>query len=93
MLIFVRMMEGNEGGGRATLRLWFSFWIDVYKTKIIVCDTMRFAPIFKLVRDLMKGNLRFQIGKVFPSKKSELNLIKRVPDIYRAQLGELLCDE
>ena len=59
MLIFVRKMNRNESGGLTILRLYFSFWIDVCKKEIIVCDTVRFASIFMLISDFMKGNLRF----------------------------------
>ena len=93
MLIFVKVVKGDEGEGRATLRLWFSFWMDAYKIKIIEYDMVRLISILKLVRDFKKGNLIFQMDKVFSSKKSELTLIKREPSIYSAQLGELLCNE
>ena len=72
MLIFVSMIRRDEGGDRATLRLWFSFRIDAYKTEIIMCDTTGLVPMLKLVRDLMKEKLRFQMGKVFSSQKVNL---------------------
>ena len=65
MLIFVRIMNRNESGGLIILRLCFSFWIDVCKKEILMYDTVRFISIFMLISDFMKGNLRFQIGKVF----------------------------
>ena len=73
------VVKGNKDEGRATLRLWFSFRMDACKTETIVCDMVRLAPMLKLMRDFKKGYLRFQMGRVFLSKKSELTLIKRVP--------------
>ena len=50
--------------------------VNVCKTEIIVCDTIRFALILKLARDSINGNLRFQMGRVFPSKRVNLPSLK-----------------
>ena len=64
--------EESGGKKRATWRWWISFWVDTYKTKMIVYDMVRLTPILKLINDLRKRNLNFQLGRVFPNKRVNL---------------------
>ena len=72
MLFFVEVMKRVRSRVRATLRLQFNFLIEACKIKTTVLDTVELAPMLKLVRGLVKERVRFQMGRVFPSKRVNL---------------------
>ena len=76
ILFFVKVIRRVGGRAQAALGWQFSFQIDVCKIEIIMCDTVRLNSILKLVRNLMKENLEFQMNRVFFSKKMNLSWLR-----------------